>query len=228
MTTLSQSPLLGVGITVIAYVLGLALRKRIAWAHPLFICAGTLILFLTLANISYEDYRQGGDLIIFFLQPATVALGVPLYKHSHAIRRQWRGIVAAVLVGAVVGLASSAGIVWLLGGSRDLIISTMPKSVTAPIALELSQMLGGERELTAVLTVLTGLVGSMFGPWVLKRVGVRSDESIGAAIGTASHGIGTARIIRDSELQGAVGGVSMALCGIATAIFTIPLYYWLR
>src|SRR5690606_6532465 len=130
-------------------------------------------------DLPYADYRRGGDVLIFFLQPATVALGVPLYKHARAIRRAAPAIVAAVGAGAVVGLAGSAGFVWLLGGSGELMRSAMPKSATTPISVELSRLIGGAPELTAVLTVLTGLVGSVVGPWLLKRCGIRADISIG-------------------------------------------------
>lgn len=226
MSELVGQPLFGVAITVLFYVAALSLQKRWQWLHPLFLTAGGLIVFLLAANISYEDYRVGGDVIAFFLGPATVALGVPLYKQAAKIRRNLAAILAGVTVGAVSGLLSAGILVTLLHGGRELLLSMLPKSATTPISIEIVRQLGGIPELGAVLTVLTGLLGSMFGPEILRLCGIRGDVPIGIAIGTASHGIGTARVLRDSELQGSMSGLAMGLNGVATSLLVIPLYWW--
>lgn len=223
-----NDPLFGVTVTVAAYVAALQLHARIKWLHPLFVCSTVLIVFLFVSGIPYESYRIGGDLLIFCLGPATVALGVPMYKHAVRLRRQLRAIVAGVCVGSLCGMTSSAFFVWAAGGSKELWITALPKSASSPISIEIVRQLGGIPELGAVLTVLTGLVGSMIGPAFLRLVGVRDDVAIGLAIGTASHGIGTARIIRESELQGSAGGLAMGLTGIVTSLSTIPLFWLLQ
>ncbi|MCS7461151.1 LrgB family protein [Paenibacillus doosanensis] len=222
--SLLQQPLFGIALSVVCYSLALALYRKWSWLHPLFITSGLIIVFLLSANIPYEAYRKGGDMLVFFLGPATVALGIPLYKNARRIRSSLPSILGGITAGSVSALILSAAFVWSLGGSQELMVTMMPKSVTSPIALEISRQAGGIPELTAVLTVLTGLIGSMFGPGLLRLCGVHDDIALGTAIGTAAHGIGTARIIRDSELQGSVSGFAMGAAAIITSILFIPLY----
>ncbi len=223
-----RNPVFGVAVTVAAYVASQALHRRFRWLHPLLPTCASLIVLLLVARIPYESYNAGGGLVAFFLQPATVALGVPLYKQAGRIRGRVAAIVIAIAAGSVAGMASAALLVWAFGGSRPLVLSMIPKSVTTPISMEVSRAIGGEPSLTAVFTVLAGLVGSVVGPAVLRRLGVRDDLAIGAAMGTSSHGIGTARVIRESELQGGVSGLAMALAGIFTSLLAILVAWWLR
>ncbi|RKN84135.1 LrgB family protein [Paenibacillus ginsengarvi] len=223
-----NDPLFGVTVTVAAYAAALALQKRIRWLHPLFVCSAVVIVLLLATGIPYESYRVGGDLLVFCLGPATVALGVPMYKHAVRLKRQLKAIAAGVLTGSVCGMTSSAFFIWAAGGTQQLIVTALPKSASSPISIEIVRQLGGIPELGAVLTVLTGLVGSMIGPAFLRGIGVRDDVALGVAIGTASHGIGTARIIRESELQGSAGGLAMGLGGIVTSLISVPLYWLLQ
>jgi predicted murein hydrolase (TIGR00659 family) len=224
-TDLWSDPLFGVGITVIAYAAALRLHHRWKWLHPLFLSSFAIIVILLAADIPYESYRSGGDMLVFMLGPATVALGVPIYKNAAVLKRQLRAIIAGAAAGSLCGMASSALFVWAAGGSKQLIATVIPKSVTSPISIEIVNLLGGFPELGAVLTVLTGLIGSIIGPPFLKMIRVRGDVAAGAAIGTSSHGIGTARMIRESELQGSAAGFAMGLAGILTSIMAVPLYW---
>jgi len=226
-TSLVHDPLFGVAVTVLAYTAALRLNRRLKWLHPLFVTSAGLIALLLLADIPYEAYRKGGDHLAFFLGPATVALGVPLYRQAALIRRRLAAMFAGITVGCVSAMASAAGLVWLMGGTRELLISMMPKAATTPISVEIARQLGGQPELTAVLTVVTGLIGSMIGPELLRLAGIREDVPLGAAVGTAAHGIGTARLVRESELAGSVSGFSMGAAGIVTALLAIPLDIWL-
>jgi putative effector of murein hydrolase len=165
--------------------------------------------------------------ITFFLGPATIALGVPLYKQAKRIGPALPAIALAVAAGSAVGVASAAALVKLAGGSNVVLRSMLPKSVTSPIAIELARQIGGSPELASVFVVFAGVLGSIVGPRVLRLCGVRGDVAIGAAVGTSSHGIGVARLVRDSELQAGVGALSMALAGIFTSILMIPVQWWL-
>jgi predicted murein hydrolase (TIGR00659 family) len=225
---LYANPLFGVAVTVLAYVLAQAIHLRWRCIHPLLVTCGLLIALLLLARVPYEKYRVGGDLVSFFLGPATIALGVPFYKQSQKIRPHAGAVVVAVAIGSACGIASAAAFVWALGGAGSVLRSMLPKSVTTPIAIELSRQLGGTPELTAVFTVLAGLTGSVVGPWLLRRAGVRNDLAVGLAMGTSSHGIGTARVVRESDLQGGASGFAMALAGIVTSLMTVPLQWWLK
>ncbi|AEI41483.1 LrgB family protein [Paenibacillus mucilaginosus] len=224
----AEQPLFGIAVTILSYALALGLQRRWKALHPLLTCSVLIMLVLYGLRLPYEVYRQGGEYILFLLGPATVALGVPLYKHAQRIGQNVLPILSGVTAGSVAALLLAAGLVWALGGSRELLISMMPKSVTSPVAIEVSRQAGGFPELTAVLTVLTGLTGSLFGPAFLRLGGVRDDIAVGTAIGTSSHGIGTARIIRDSELAGSVSGFAMGAAAIITSLLFIPLYAWLQ
>jgi predicted murein hydrolase (TIGR00659 family) len=224
----TYQPLFGIALSVICYSLALLIQQKWRWAHPLFLSAGTIIVFLMLTRIPYEAFQKGGDVLVFFLGPATVALGIPLYKNAQRIRSMLGSILGGVTIGAVSAMILSAILVWSLGGTMEMILTMMPKSITSPIALEISRQMGGIPELTAVLTVLTGLIGSMFGPALMRLCGIQDDISIGTAMGTASHGIGTARIIQDSELQGSVSGFAMGTAAIITSFLFMPVYWWLH
>jgi len=224
---LTRSPAFGVSVTVLAYAGAQALHRRWAWAHPLVVTCGALIALLLLADVPYSAYAAGGDLVSFFLGPATVALGVPLYKQWGRIRRHAAATLVAVTLGAASGIASAVALVRLAGGSDAVARSMAPKSVTTPISIELSRQLGGTPQLTAVFTVLAGLVGAVVGPRVLRWCGVRGDLAVGLAMGTSAHGIGTARLVRESELRGGASGLAMALAGIATSVLVIPARLWL-
>lgn len=221
-----DSPLFGIGITLAFYMASLALARRTRRIHPLFVTAGGIVLLLLILDIPYESYSRGGDYITWLLGPATVALAVPLYKSARQIGpRRLRMLAAAVACGALAGLVAVGAIVFVFQGSQMLMLSLLPKSVTAPIAIELVRELGGIPELGGVFAVLTGLLGSMAGPALLRRAGITGDLGIGAAIGTAAHGIGTASLLRESEIQGGISGLAMGMSGMITPLLCIPLLW---
>ncbi|MFD0712696.1 LrgB family protein [Paenibacillus sp. GCM10027626] len=223
--SLWSHPAFGIGLTLIMYGLALKLARKNSRFHPLFLCSAGIIAVLVIFRIPYESYSVGGQWITQLLGPATVALSVPLYTHWKRIVAQWRPIVLGVTTGTMSSLGANALLTWGLGGDRQLVLTMLPKSTTAPISLELVRMLGGIPELGALFTVLTGLYGSMIGTWFLGKLGIRDDLAIGIATGTAAHGIGTGKVIRDSELQGAYSGLAMGLAGLVMSVLTIPVYY---
>ncbi len=220
-------PVFGVAATVIPYVALYYLSFKVKYINPLILTTGFIVLLLLYFGIPYESYREGGDIITFMLGPATVALGVPVYRESKKIKNSLSSILLGNLTGAAVGLASAGLIVWILGGSETLIYSMMPKSATTPISVVIVENLGGLPSLGATFTVITGVIGSLFGPWVLRLCKIEGDIAVGAAMGTTSHGIGTARALQASKLQGSISAFSMGLTGIITAILAVPLYYLL-
>ena len=223
-----DQPLFGVAVSVASYAASLFVHERVRWLHPLFVGAGSVIALLALTGIPYESYAVGGDLLTFMLGPATVALGVPLYKYRHRIRRQLTAVLGGITAGSVAAIVSAGLLLWGLGGSPEAILSDMPKSVSSPIAAELSRLTGGLPEVSATLTVLTGLLGSMLGGAWLRLLGVRGDLPVGIAVGTAAHGIGTAKLLRHSEAQGSYSAFAMAANGILTGILYIPIVWWLH
>ena len=225
MTHLAAHPLFGVTATVVPYAVARAVERRHPGVHVLLTTCGALIAFLLLARVPYADYARGGDLVSFFLGPATVALAVPLYDHARRIGRQLLPLLAAVVAGATTSMAVGCGLAWLLGGTRVTVLSMLPRGCTTPIAMEVSAALGGDPNLTAVFTGVSGLLGSLLGPPLLRRLKVTGDLPNGVALGTASHGIGTARALRDSEAAAAAAAaVAMTAAGVLTAVAGLVLH----
>jgi len=223
----ASTPVFAVAVTAALYVLSLRWNARRPWLHPLIVTSGGMMALLLAAGIPYETYAAGGDLLSFFLGPATVALAVPLYKRRNEIRRQLALILASVTVGSAASIGSAWLLVTLLHGSRDLLIASLPKSATSAISIELARFLGGPGELSAVLTVLTGIAGSMMGPSLLRLFRIRGNIPLGLAVGTAAHGIGTSRLLRDSEEAGSYAGLAMGIAGIVISLLTVPLSWLL-
>lgn len=218
---LSASPLLGLTITLVAYSLAYRLylfADSHPLLHPVVTAVTVLIVFLLLTDTSYQAYFEGGQFVHFLLGPATVALAIPLYKQCSNLKRLWLPLALALIAGVVVGALSSILLARMLGGSLQTQLSLAPKSVTAPVAMGISEQIGGLPSLTAVLVVLTGIIGAVFGPKLFELMRIRDDATKGIAMGVAAHGIGTARAFQISPAMGAFSGLAMALSAFATAV----------
>ncbi len=211
-----------IAITFATFWLSKFLQRRTGMVlmNPVLLTVAALIALLQLTDISYETYSQGGDYISFWLQPAVVALGVPLYQQLRLIRRQLLPILLSQLAGCVVGLLSVVLVSQWMGAPREVVLSLAPKSVTTPIAMEVSSTLGGIPSLTAAVVVMTGLLGAVFGFTVLRRGRVRSTIAQGLSIGTASHAVGTGAAMEFHRKCGAYAGLGLTLNGIFTALLT--------
>ncbi len=186
--------------------------------NPLLLSIITLVLILFFTGIKYENYMEGGKYISFFLAPSVVALAVPLYQQIEKIKRNAHSILLSVSLGAIMGIVSSSMIALFFGGSKEIALSIIPKSVTTPIAMDISSKIGGIPSLTVVTVIIAGLTGVIFGLPFLKLIGVKSTKAIGLAMGTASHGTGTARVSEVGAEYGAYGGIAIATCGIVSAV----------
>lgn len=195
-------------------------QKWTGWIvlNPILVTIAVLIVLLKLTGISYETYSQAGGYIEFWLKPAIVALGVPLYQNLGQIRRQFLPIFFSQLVGCVIGVVSVVVIAQAMGASRETIISLAPKSVTTPIAMEVCQSLGGIPSLTAAIVVSVGLFGAVFGFKVLEVWHVKNPYSQGLSIGTASHAVGTSRAMEKGASYGAYASLGLILNGVLTAL----------
>lgn len=221
---ISALPAFGVGLTLGVFVIAQKIYRRYSSSltHPLLISSAVIITFLIILDIDYATYNVGGKMITFLLGPATVALAIPLYRQSERIRRQAGLVITSVTAGALAAMLVAVLTVKVLGGEDMLVLSMVPKSVTTPIAVEISRIIGGVPSLTSVFVVITGLLGAMFGSEFLRRMGVLSPAAIGLALGTAAHGIGTGRALQEGEIYGAYSGLAMGLAGLITA-FLAPL-----
>lgn len=209
-------------LTFGAFALFKELQRRTGWVllNPILLTIALLILFLKLTGISYETYQEGGQLIEFWLKPAVVALGVPLYLQLEMVKKQLLPILLSQLVGCLVGIVSVVLVAKLLGATPDVICSLAPKSVTTPIAMEVSNTTGGIPSLTAAVVVLVGLFGAVFGFKILTLGKVKSPIAQGLSMGTASHAIGTSAAMEISRKYGAYASLGLTLNGILTALLT--------
>jgi len=223
---LAASPLLHLTLTLAAYVLGDLVYRR-SGRHPLLnpvlISIVVLVGLLTASGTAYPTYFEGAQFVHFLLGPATVALAVPLYFNFWKLKRLWLPLSAGLIIGSVTAALSAVGIAWLLGASGQTALALAPKSVTAPVAMGITEKMGGPPSLTAILVVSTGILGAVIGPAVLNCVRVRDPAVRGFAIGTTSHGIGTARAFQESEEAGAFSGLAMGLNALLSSLILPPL-----
>jgi predicted murein hydrolase (TIGR00659 family) len=224
---LAASPLLALTLTLLAYLGGLWLYRRSGQnplVNPVLIAVVALVGLLFATGTSYRTYFDGAQFVHFLLGPATVALAIPLYRQVQQVRKSLVAIVVAVVGGALTAAGSAVAIAWLLGASKETILSMAPKSVTAPVAMGIAEQIGGLPTLTAVVVILTGITGAMTATTVLRLLRIDDQRAGGLAIGVASHGIGTARAFQVGEVAGAFSGLAMGLNALATAIL-IPLLF---
>jgi len=218
---LAQSPLLWLALTVVAYVVADAIHRRLgrrAAANPVLIAVALLLAVLLASKTRYEDYFEGAQFVHFLLGPATVALAVPLHRELGRARARAVPFSVALLAGSATAVLTAVGVARLLGASRPTLMSLAPKSTTTPVAMGIAEKLGGLPSLTAALVILTGILGAILGPGLLRLLRVRDQAATGFAMGVASHGIGTARAFQLSERAGAFSGLGMGLNALATAL----------
>ena len=225
MSELLESPFFGVALSVLAFWVGVRIQKKtgLVLCNPLLIgvvlTAGVLLLF----RIPYEAYNQGGALINLFLSPATACLAVAIYGKRQILKENW----LPILVGCAVGSAASMGSILLLcrlfGLDEAMTASLLPKSVTTPIAISVSQAHGGIGSITVVAVLITGIFGSIAAPLLIKLFRVREPLAAGLAIGACSHAVGTSRALELGETEGAMSGLAIGVCGIVTVVLSLFL-----
>src|SRR5690606_8758036 len=161
-------------------------------------------------------------LLSVLLGPTTVALAVPLFLNLRRIRQLFWPVLITLLVAGVVATALGVLLAWLFGAERMMLMTLAPKSVTSPIAMLVAEQIGGVAALAAVFVLITGVLGAICGPELLKRIGVHHPAAQGMALGLTAHAVGTARALQDSEESGAFAALAMSLMGVATAVL-LPL-----
>jgi predicted murein hydrolase (TIGR00659 family) len=222
---LTASPLLWLTVTLAVYLAGQWLFQRSggrALFNPVALAIALLVGILLATDTPYATYFQGAQFIHFLLGPATVALAIPLYLHWERVRRLLVPILAGLLAGSLTAILSAIGLAALLGASPRTLLSLAPKSVTTPVAMGIAEKIGGLPSLTAVLVILTGVIGAVAAPALLRGLRIHDDAIKGLAIGVAAHGIGTARAFQISTLAGAFAGLAIGLNALLTAVL-VPL-----
>jgi predicted murein hydrolase (TIGR00659 family) len=218
---LSRGPLLWLTATLAAYAIGDACfraAKRRPIFNPVLIAVAILAAMLAVTKTAYATYFEGAQFVHFLLGPATVCLALPLWENLPKVRRAALPLLAALLAGSSTAVVSALAIAKAMGVSGETLASLAPKSTTAPVAIGISQAIGGSPTLTAVLVILTGITGAVVATPLLNLLRIKDWRARGFATGVAAHGIGTARAFQVHPRAGAFAGLGMGLNAVLTAL----------
>lgn len=222
---LGRLPLTWLCATLVAYRIALHVQQRANFhplAHPVAVATLLLVAILFATGIDYQTYFEGGRFIHLLLGPATVALAVPLYQQLESVRGRWVKLVCGALLGSAAAIVTAVFLASLLGASTPTLVAMATKSVTMPIALALTDTMGGLAPVTSTLVMFTGVLGAVLTQAVLARLRIIDPIATGFSLGVVAHGIGTARAMQSSNRMGAFGGLGMGLAGLFTAVL-LPL-----
>lgn len=214
--------MIGIVLTLGFYIIALFLRKRFKspLLNPVLVAVGFIILTIVITPLDYDVYYQGASLIGKSLGPVVVLLAIPLYRHREAIKRHIVPILMGILISICSSILMIIGMGYVLGMNEEMMTTLIPKSITTPMAIEVSEMLGGLSDITVIVVIITGILGATIAPFVMKLGKIKYDISKGIAIGAASHGIGTSKAMEMNEEAGAMSGLAMGLTGIIFVLLT--------
>ena len=223
MNELISSPFFGVVLCMGTYAVGLWINRKTKSpvANPLLIAIALVIAILLIFHIPLEEFNKGGDFIAFFLIPATAALALSIYRQVWLLKRNFLPIIIGSAVGSLVSMGSVYGLCRLFRLDEVLTYSLIPKSVTTPIAMDVSLQLGGEPSITVAAVVVTGITGAILAPAFIRLFRVNNPIAAGVAIGTCSHALGTAKALEIGEVEGAMSGIAIGVSGILTVLFAM-------
>lgn len=218
----------GVALTLLAYYVSRRLTQRFhsPFTAPVLFGTATIVAVLLLSGHGLAQYQPARNVITFLLGPATVALAVPVYRQRALLLRHAQPALLGILVGSLATALTAIGLAMLMGLTDEVVRSVGMKSVTAPVAIEISRILHGNASLTAAFVIATGTTGAVLGPWLMNRLGIVEPFARGLSLGAVSHGQGTAQAVFEGPLQGAVASIAMALVAMA-ASFVGPLWQYL-
>lgn len=222
MSGIFQNELVVVAFTIAIYFLAQKLQQKtgIIILNPILITVVIIISFLMVFNIDYDTYHKGSKYIDFFLKPAVVTLGVPLYQQLEKIKKQALNIIISQLIGCILGIVSVVLIARLMGAPKEIVYSLAPKSVTTPIAIEVSKTIGGIAPLTASVVIVVGIFGAIFGYSIMKLTKVKNPIAQSLSMGNAAHAVGTSKSMEISPNFGAMSSIGLIVNGIFTAILS--------
>ena len=223
MLNLALTLIIGTVASFIVFKLAVALYRKVRspLLNPLLVTVIFIIICLCVFQIPLESYETSVQAISFLLGPATVALAYSVYRQRQILKQHFVPIFCGCLVGSVVSMISAYSLCKLLGLGDDMAVSFIPKSVTTPIAIAVSQQLGGITSITVAAVIITGILGAIFAPLMTKIFRVNNRIAKGVAIGTCSHAVGTTKALEMGELEGAMSGVSIAVSGLLTTAIVI-------
>ena len=222
---LFASPFFGISLSVITFWIGTRIQKKtgLVLCNPLLIAIVLVSAVLLVCRIPYESYNEGGAIINMFLAPATACLAVSIYTQINLLKENWLPIVVGCTAGSITSMGSIYLMCRLFRLDEAITASLLPKSVTTPIAVSISQNLGGIQAITVVAVILTGIMGSIMAPVLIKLFRVKDPVAAGLAIGACSHAVGTSKALELGETEGAMSGLAIGICGILTVLFSMVL-----
>lgn len=225
MSEIYASPLFGIVLCIFSFEIGLWINRKThsPLANPLLIAVVICIAVLQIFSIPLESFQQGGDIITMFLAPATAALSLSIYNQLDTLKKNLLPILAGTLTGSITSIGSVIGLCKLFGLDEELTASLIPKSVTTPIAMEVSRQHGGIVSITVAAVIVTGIFGAILAPVLIKLFRVRNPVEAGIAIGTCSHALGTSKALEIGETEGAMSGIAIGVAGIITVVLTMFL-----
>lgn len=223
-----NTPLFGLILTIAAFHTGLFIFKKTKFPvfNPLLIGIIIVMIIMSFFNIPLEYFRKGGDYMTFLLAPATISLALPLYRQLDKLKKNFIPIIIGSLVGAATAIISTVLLGKFLGIDKLLLLSFMPKSITTPIGIELSRLLGGVPAITIFAILVTGIAGNVLAPMVCKHFKIKHPVAKGIGIGISSHAVGTSKALEMGEIEGAMSALSIVISGIITFIIA-PLFIFL-
>ena len=220
MTVLLNSEIFILTLVIGVYLAAVWLfrKTRLSILNPLLVSIPVLALITHFLGISYESFEKGSRIISFMLGPTVVVLGYLLYEQIAQLKENAVSIITSVFVGCITGVLSVIFIARYFGADHALIASLEPKSVTIPIAMSIAERSGGIPAIAAVVVIVVGIFGGLVGPFILERLGIKSRIARGLALGSAAHGLGTAKAMELGAVEGAISGLAIGVMGIMTAI----------
>ncbi len=222
---LSESLFFGFALSLGSYWLGTVIQQKVKHplCNPLLLSMIFCIVFLKLTNVTYETFNYGGKYINYLLTPTTVCLAVPLYRQFQVLKDNLAAVLTSIIAGAVSCILVAAGMAFVMGLDRSLMLSLLPKSITTAIAMGLSEEIGGMPAITVMVVIMTGVFGNMIAQMLFKLLHIEEPVAQGLACGTGAHAIGTAKAMEMGEIQGAMSSLSVVVAGIITVV-AVPVF----
>lgn len=218
----------GVTLSLIAYMFGAFLKKKLKWdfINPLLISIIITILVLVTANVDYEVYNKGAVYLSWLLTPATVCLAIPLYEQLGLLKKNYKAVFAGIFSGVVTSLTTVLVLSKIMNLTHKEYVTLLPKSITTAIGMGVSEELGGYVTITVAVIVVTGVLGNVIGELIFKLFKIQEPIAKGLALGTSSHAIGTAKAMEIGTVEGAMSSLSIAVAGILTVVMASLFSYF--
>ncbi|MCF2555647.1 LrgB family protein [Faecalicatena contorta] len=214
------SATIGVVISLLAYEIGLFLKKKLKLAlfNPLLVAIILVIVFLVVSKVDYESYNESAKYLAYLLTPATVSLAIPLYQQMELLKKNIAAIIGGIIAGVLASLGTVLAMSLLFGLSHEEYVTLLPKSITTAIGMGVSEELGGYVTISVAVIIITGVLGNMTAEFICKKFHIRNAISRGVAIGGASHAIGTAKAMEMGEVEGAMSSLAIVVSGLCTVL----------